>query len=174
MDKEGFVSIDIVTESEELSYHLNKFILNSLEEFHVDKNKSQEISSIKVLESKLDSIVNEMDRVEDEFAVWKEKNIETMNAASMVDDLRFQRKLELLNKMFVETYKSLEFKRINVQFNEQYIRVVNFPTLPIYSKKFNVIVYFAVASILGLVLGSIFVIVIQTLSALNRGLKEIE
>ena len=170
----GLISMNVLTYDRSLSYELNKNLLSSIEEFYSGNMRKKEEASIFIMEDKLSIISASMDSMENIYAQWKERNFQSLTAAALVQEMRFRRSLELYNGMFLETYKTLELKRVNAEFENQYIRVVNFPNLPINSKRYDLIIFLIVSTIAAIIGGMIIVVAYNAIKDLNTKVKSLE
>ena len=96
-----------------------------------------------------------------EYAAYKDANFGVQRAKGLLQEIRLKRNVEILNVMYVEVVKNLELSKFTLLNNKPLLNIIDRPTFPLEMKTLSVKVSFILFSILGAILISFYLIVIQ-------------
>jgi len=124
--------LSVKTKNQELTAKLSEALLKSLVVFFEGMRIEKESKTVKVMENKEDSVFNALKKAEYNLAVWKDENSNRLiKAQGYLEELELMREVEILNVLYGEVVKNLEFARFSLSQKQQLIKVVDYPILPI-------------------------------------------
>lgn len=124
---EGVISLRIESKNKELSTIINKNILDAVivhfNRYSAEKDKK----TYSHLQSRVDSIKNELSKIEMEYAKILDNSMMKTRAIGKIDEYRLKREIEILSIMYSEGVKNIELAKFNVLNNSKIIQILDTP-----------------------------------------------
>ena len=123
-------------------------LINETTNQYIKHNTNQAVSTLDFLQERADSIFNELEIAEEQYADIKDVNERIIKASGRLNELRLLRKVEVLNTMYVELIKNLELSKLTMLKNTPLIYIIDRPILPLQkdNKKVLYIIFITIFS----------------------------
>ena len=106
-------------------------LINETTNQYIKHNTNKAVSTLDFLQERADSIFNELEIAEEQYASIKDVNERIIKASGRLNELRLLRKVEVLNTMFVELVKNLELSKLTMLQNTPLVYIIDRPILPL-------------------------------------------
>ena len=106
-------------------------LINETTNQYIKHNTNQAVATLDFLQERADSIFNELEIAEEQYADIKDVNERIIKASGRLNELRLLRKVEVLNTMYVELVKNLELSKLTMLKNTPLIYIIDRPILPL-------------------------------------------
>lgn len=154
----NIMSIDVTTSNEALSVALAQGMFRALSDYYVNKAIEKQLKTFTVVSAKKDSVLAVLKSTEFQLASFKDSHRGLVMRTDQISELRLQREITALSAMYAEVLKNTEVADFSLKNKMPFIQVIDSPILPIAPTQFSIIRKFALAVILGGLIGSIYVI----------------
>ena len=123
-------------------------LINETTNQYIKHNTNQTVSTLDFLEERADSVFNELEIAEEQYAAIKDVNERIIKASGRLNELQLLRKVEVLNTMYVELVKNLELSKLTMLKNTPLIYIIDRPILPLQkdNKKVLYIIFITIFS----------------------------
>jgi hypothetical protein len=168
--KSGIMSLDAVTQSEELSIQLVKAIYTQLSDFYILSSVNKETQTYEILRQKSDSIKALLSGTEFAAAKFKDKNNALLLNSDQLPSERYARNKALYGMIYGESIKNLEIADFALKTQTPYIQILDEPIPPIKANRYGLFKALFTGLVLGLITSLIFISVRFTIQeALRKG-----
>lgn len=154
----NIMSIDVSTSNEALSMALAQNMFKSLSDYYINKAIEKQLKTYTVVSAKKDSVLAVLKGTEFQLASFKDSHRGLVMRTDQISELRLQREITALSAMYAEVLKNTEVADFSLKNKMPFIQVIDSPILPIAPTQFSLIRKFALAVILGGLIGSIYVV----------------
>ncbi len=160
-DLTGIFSIETTTVSEELSINLANKIYKALSSFYIKQSTDRQKVAHDVMKAKVDSIEDQLSRVNYSIAAQKDKFGSTWSNRSNVALETLQQERMKLVSIYTEAMKNYEISSFTLSSQTPVFQVVDEPLKPIEPKTFNMFKTIIVAVFLSLFIYLFIVLVLK-------------
>tara|TARA_B100000945_G_C20386383_1_gene599941 strand:- start:506 stop:1552 length:1047 start_codon:yes stop_codon:yes gene_type:complete len=117
--------------NEEFAKVFSENLIDQMGEMYISHQTAQANNTLDFLESRADSVFNELQEAELEFARVKDINQRIVKASGRLKELQLMRQVEVLNAMYLEIIKNLELSKITLLQKTPIINIIDSPILPL-------------------------------------------
>jgi uncharacterized protein involved in exopolysaccharide biosynthesis len=147
-----------------LSYDLNHFVLELLNDHLLNHTKSQAGENRRFIQTRLEEVSGDLRKSEDALLAFQMRNQSMTSPPILLELTRLRRNLEINQQIYLELKKQLEMARIEELKESPVIEIIAPPDLPLMpDRRFNLKAW-AVITWLGIMIGAVAALV-----AANRG-----
>ncbi len=171
LSPEGLISVDVTLMDEDLAVAINKKVVQEIESFYMGGMAAKNRRSLMVISNKLDSIDRALGGAEEQYIRYKDANHSMVSARGMVEEMHLRREIEVLNAMRLEAMKSLELNKMNGQFTNSFLRVIDYAKLPADKVKKGMFKYAFIFMIIGLLFSVLYIFISSVLKDLSNQSK---
>lgn len=157
-DKTGILSIEIITEEEELSIELCKVIYEKLSEFYVNKSTEKQRLTVENLKNSEDSIRNELYRLEYQLAQFQDGNKKVKLNKDLLMQQKISREVQLLTILLGEIKKNLSTSEFLLKNATPFFQEIDTPISPLKKTSKSYIKIFIKGFSFGVVIVSFFIL----------------
>ncbi len=172
-NKEKLVLISVSYENHDLALEINKvltlLILEYFERFELD----EDFRTRTILQNKLDSINQELISNENQFARLKDESINTIKSKGLVGLQNQQRKLTILNQMFIEVTTQLEMVNFKILDKTSSFEILDQPYAPLKKNSTSIITYIIGGLIFGFIIGLLISIGFDYIKNIHHKVKDL-
>jgi hypothetical protein len=172
-NKEKLVLISVSYQNHDLALEINKvlttLILDYFERFELD----EDFKTKKILQNKLDSINQELISNENQFARLKDESLNTIKSKGLVGLQNQQRKITILNQMFIEVTTQLEMVNFKILDKTSSFEILDQPFPPLKKNSSSLLFYIIGGTILGFLIGMFISIAIVYIKNLHQRVKDL-
>jgi hypothetical protein len=129
--KASFIDITVKDQSELFSFWMNKLLVEEATRLYVELKVGKMQRSVKVLQSKVDSVQRVLDGTMRSAATGIDQSMGLISNASRVSTVKKQMEAEMLGTLFGELTKNLELTKFTLEREEPTIQIVDAPTMPL-------------------------------------------
>ena len=162
-DDSNIFKISCVSKNEDFAKLLVESITEKLEEYYILFETAKSKNTLDFLTYRSDSILDQLKKAEYKYASYKDANFGVQRAKGLLEEIRLQRDVEILNIMYGEVVKNLEISKFTLLNNKPLINIIDKPKLPLKVNRQSIIFSFIFSSILGGFLISFYLILIYVL-----------
>ena len=132
----GIMSLVVKTTDEELSLKSIAMIYDKLREYYIEKSTEKTESTYKLMQSKSDSLAQELALAESRLAEFVDRNQNIFSAREgSLRRTRLANKVGQLQTMYSEAIKNLEYADFALKSKTPFITVIDTPIPPLYAMK---------------------------------------
>jgi len=135
LSEEGLIGVGLISKNEQFSQKFSKAVIDGVSEYYTSNIVQKERTTVKTLGKKVDSLLHEINQVETAMVQFQDNNRGVLKFSGNVETLRFQRDLELLNRIYAETLSRLEFAKYNLDIKEPLVQIIDQPLMPLERKE---------------------------------------
>jgi hypothetical protein len=132
--KASLIDITIVNPNEKFAFLFNKFLIQEATDLYVELKVGKMKRSVKILQSRVDSVQRELDGTMRSAAVSMDQSLGIVSMAPRVSNTKKQLETQMLGTLFGELTKNLELTKFTLEREEPVIQVVDFPTMPLFKE----------------------------------------
>ena len=123
-------------------------LINETTNQYIKHNTNQTVSTLDFLQERADSVFNELEIAEEQYAAIKDVNERIIKASGRLNEIQLLRKVEVLSTMYVELVKNLELSKLTMLKNTPLIYIIDRPILPLQkdNKKILYIIFITIFS----------------------------
>ena len=129
--KASLIDITIVDPSEKFAFLFNKFLIQEATDLYIELKVGKMRRSVKVLQSRVDSVQRVMDGTMLSAAVSMDQSLGIVSMAPRVSTTKKQMEAQMLGTMFAELTKNLELTKFTLEREEPVIQIVDAPMMPL-------------------------------------------
>ena len=129
--KASLIDITIVDPSENFAFLFNKFLIQEATDLYIELKVGKMRRSVKVLQSRVDSVQRVMDGTMLSAAVSMDQSLGIVSMAPRVSTTKKQMEAQMLGTMFAELTKNLELTKFTLEREEPVIQIVDAPMMPL-------------------------------------------
>jgi hypothetical protein len=154
--KDKFVEIKVGLINPELSILLTNALIINIIEYFKEISINKDLKAETILTLKKDSIREELLIAEQIFADMKDKSYHTVKSKGYLELSRAERKVKILNEIYIESLKQLEMIRFKVLNHKSNIDIVEVSVLPLKNTAMSSLKKSVIFFLLGFLLSTIF------------------
>ncbi len=129
--KASFINITIKHPNEKFAFLFNKFLIQEATDLYIELKVGKMRRSVKVLQSRVDSVQRVMDGTMLSAAVSMDKSLGIVSMAPRVSTTKKQMEAQMLGTLFGELTKNLELTKFTLEREEPVIQIVDAPMMPL-------------------------------------------
>ena len=129
--KASLIDITFVDPSEKFAFFFNKFLIQEATDLYIELKVGKMRRSVKVLQSRVDSVQRVMDGTMLSAAVSMDQSLGIVSMAPRVSTTKKQMEAQMLGTMFAELTKNLELTKFTLEREEPVIQIVDAPMMPL-------------------------------------------
>ena len=129
--KEELISVVVVSGNEELAVVLNNALIDEVVHFFGSITIATDIKTKDLLEVRIDSLKSQLFSVEQRMAELKDHSFQTVKTKGLIDILRVERNLRILNEMYIEATKQHELVNFKILNNSAGLDIIDRPYMPL-------------------------------------------
>jgi len=129
--KASLIDISIVDPSENFAFLFNQFLIKEATDLYIELKVGKMRRSVKVLQSRVDSVQRVMDGTMLSAAVSMDQSLGIVSMAPRVSTTKKQMEAQMLGTMFAELTKNLELTKFTLEREEPVIQIVDAPMMPL-------------------------------------------
>lgn len=156
----SIAKIEVISENQQLSYHLIIKLYEELENYYNYNNKYLLESNYNILKNKEDSIYNLMKNAEMQYAQFNDENKNLIFEQDEIKRTMLQKDIVKYTSMYSEIAKQLEISDITRKSLSANIDLIDKPYFPLLKIKPNILRASLIGIFFGTILGIIFVMII--------------
>ena len=129
--KASLIDITLVDPSENFAFLFNQFLIQEATDLYIELKVGKMRRSVKVLQSRVDSVQRVMDGTMLSAAVSMDQSLGIVSMAPRVSTTKKQMEAQMLGTMFAELTKNLELTKFTLEREEPVIQIVDAPMMPL-------------------------------------------
>ena len=129
--KASLIDITILDPSEKFAFLFNQFLIQEATDLYIELKVGKMRRSVKVLQSRVDSVQRVMDGTMLSAAVSMDQSLGIVSMAPRVSTTKKQMEAQMLGTMFGELTKNLELTKFTLEREEPVIQIVDAPMMPL-------------------------------------------
>ncbi|MDA8956326.1 hypothetical protein N9H19_01740 [Flavobacteriales bacterium] len=157
----NIMSLKVRSENEDFSLKLVESLITKLDRFYISVQTAKSQLNLNFISNRADSVLTELQTAELMYADYKDSNFGVKKSKGFLQELRLQRKVQILNVMYSEIVKNLELSKFTSLNQKPLISIIDNPKLPLKSNLKSKPKYFILFAILGFFLASSFFVLVQ-------------
>lgn len=165
-NKSGVIKVSIKTPSEDFSRWFCNYLIESATEFYLLNKTQRDQERVESLQNRADSVETELMKGEKELTRLQDANTKMVKFQGYLEEIDLKRKVQILNILFVEVTKNLEFAKFNLLSSAPLVQIIDSPVLPLEVEEPNPVFFTLGGLLLGLFSGiglAYFVYFIKTI-----------
>lgn len=157
-DKAKLITVAVSDGNEDIAYAICNTVVKKTIEFFANTTVGTDVKTKENILERIDSIKTELYQSEQQYSNLKDNTFQTVKTKGLIDLLRVERKLKILNEMYIEATKQYEILNFKIANTNTGIQVVDYPRYPLDLVKVSVVNRLIMYSALGFIIGSISII----------------
>ncbi|GBU24530.1 hypothetical protein R83H12_01163 [Fibrobacteria bacterium R8-3-H12] len=133
--KSGVITLSTEFEDPQVSYDMNNFIYNQLNDFLKNKMHFKASENRKFTEERLAEVKESLKEAEENLRRFRQRNRLRMDPSDELEDARFQRDVLLNQEIMIQLQKQYEMAKIDEARDMPVLDVIDTPMKPIYKSK---------------------------------------
>jgi len=129
--KASLIDITIVNPNEKFAFLFNQFLIQEATDLYVELKVGKMKRSVKILQSRVDSVQRELDGTMRSAAVSMDQSLGIVSMTPRVSNTKKQMETQMLGTLFGELTKNLELTKFNLEREEPVIQIVDVPMMPL-------------------------------------------
>lgn len=161
--KLSIISVKVKSEDELFAKLFCENLVKNVTDFYVETKVGKSKYNIKLLESRVDSVKQELDRAMYGRANFADQNTGLIRQSAAVPKLKQEMRVQMLGTMYGELVKNLEFSKLALMREEPLIQIIDRPIFPLQKDKLSnfkgIVTGFLITiflSIIGLIISNTF------------------
>ena len=129
--KASFINITLKHPNEKFAFLFSQFLIQEATDLYIELKVGKMRRSVKVLQSRVDSVQRVMDGTMLSAAVSIDQSLGIISMAPRVSTTKKQMEAQMLGTMFAELTKNLELTKFTLEREEPVIQIVDAPMMPL-------------------------------------------
>ena len=129
--KASFINITLKHPNEKFAFLFSQFLIQEATDLYIELKVGKMRRSVKVLQSRVDSVQRVMDGTMLSAAVSLDQSLGIISMAPRVSTTKKQMEAQMLGTMFAELTKNLELTKFTLEREEPVIQIVDAPMMPL-------------------------------------------
>jgi uncharacterized protein involved in exopolysaccharide biosynthesis len=150
----NIINLSYTSLSQEFAKVFLENLIDQMGKMYIAHQTAKTNKTLDFLKDRADSVFIELERSERAFAKAQDINRRIINATGRLKELQLMRSVEVLNTMYLEIIKNLEFSKMTLLNQTPIINIIDEPILPLTKNKISTILAGLVGGFLGLFLSS--------------------
>ncbi len=134
-DDANIIRLSYLSLNQEFAKYFVEALIEQMSKMYVEHQTAQASNTLDFLQNRADSVFEELEFAELEFAKVKDINQRIVKASGRLKELQLMRKVEVLNAMYLEIVKNLELSKITLLNQTPIIQIIDKPILPLKEEK---------------------------------------
>ena len=130
-DETSIVTIKCSSNDELFSKKLAESLVNEVSEYYIHAQTAQARNTLNFIKNRSDSVLIELKIAELNYARHKDSNYGIYKAEGLIEEIRLQRKVEILTIMYSEIVKNLEISKVSLLNQKPLVNIIDLPILPL-------------------------------------------
>ena len=130
-DETSILTIKCSSNDELFSKKLAETLVNEVSEYYIHAQTAQARNTLNFIKNRSDSVLIELKIAELNYARHKDSNYGIYKAEGLIEEIRLQRKVEILTIMYSEIVKNLEISKVSLLNQKPLVNVIDLPILPL-------------------------------------------
>lgn len=139
----------------DFSYHFADYLAYAASDFYINSQVSTEIESVRLIQTRADSIKTLMEQKEDQLASLTDRSAFTIKSTGLINQGRLLRDLEMLTLEYGEVYAQLELAKFDLRNKTPLVAVVDSPKFATIKEKEQTTLFMIIGFIMGAIFSSI-------------------
>ena len=163
-DETDIIYLSFKSLDERFAKLFSENLIDEMSSMYIEYQTKQSTNTIDFLQNRADSVFNELEKAEEEFARIKDINQRIIKASGRLKELQLMRNVEVLNTMYLELVKNIEVSKLTLLNQTPIIQVIDRPTLPLEDTKLSPVLVFVISFVLSFLI-SVFYFVFRKMIA---------
>ena len=163
-DETDIIYLSFKSLDERFAKLFSENLIDEMSSMYIEYQTKQSTNTIDFLQNRADSVFNELEKAEEEFARVKDINQRIIKASGRLKELQLMRNVEVLNTMYLELVKNIEVSKLTLLNQTPIIQVIDRPTLPLEDTKLSPVLVFVISFVLSFLI-SVFYFVFRRMIA---------
>ena len=163
-DETDIIYLSFKSLDERFAKLFSENLIDEMSSMYIEYQTKQSTNTIDFLQNRADSVFNELEKAEEEFARIKDINQRIIKASGRLKELQLMRNVEVLNTMYLELVKNIEVSKLTLLNQTAIIQVIDRPTLPLEDTKLSPVLVFVISFVLSFLI-SVFYFVFRKMIA---------
>ena len=159
-DETDIIYLSFKSKEEKFSKLFSENLIDEMSSMYIEYQTKQSTNTIDFLQNRADSVFNELEKAEEEFARVKDINQRIIKASGRLKELQLMRSVEVLSTMYLELVKNIEISKLTLLNQTPIIQVIDRPTLPLEDTKLSTFLVFFISFVLSFII-SVFYFVFR-------------
>ena len=159
-DETDIIYLSFESKEEKFAKLFSENLIDEMSSMYIEYQTKQSTNTIDFLQNRADSVFNELEKAEEEFARVKDINQRIIKASGRLKELQLMRSVEVLSTMYLELVKNIEISKLTLLNQTPIIQVIDRPTLPLEDTKFSTFLVFFISFVLSFLI-SVFYFVFR-------------
>ena len=159
-DETDIIYLSFKSKEEKFAKLFSENLIDEMSSMYIEYQTKQSTNTIDFLQNRADSVFNELEKAEEEFARVKDINQRIIKASGRLKELQLMRSVEVLSTMYLELVKNIEISKLTLLNQTPIIHVIDRPTLPLEDTKFSTFLVFFISFVLSFLI-SVFYFVFR-------------
>ena len=151
-DETDIIYLSFISSNEMFSKHFSENLIDEMSRMYIEYQTKQSTNTIDFLQNRSDSVFNELQIAEQDYARIKDINQRIIKASGRLKELQLMRNVEVLNTMYLELVKNIEVSKLTLLNQTPIIQVIDRPILPLEDQKLSSVIVFILTFIVSLLL----------------------
>ncbi|MDC3105085.1 Wzz/FepE/Etk N-terminal domain-containing protein [bacterium] len=157
---EKIIYLSFKSKEEKFAKLFSENLIDEMSSMYIEYQTKQSTNTIDFLQNRADSVFNELEKAEEEFARVKDINQRIIKASGRLKELQLMRSVEVLSTMYLELIKNIEISKLTLLNQTPIIQVIDRPTLPLEDTKLSTFLVFFISFVLSFLI-SVFYFVFR-------------
>ena len=159
-DEPDIIYLSFKSKEEKFAKLFSENLIDEMSSMYIEYQTKQSTNTIDFLQNRADSVFNELEKAEEEFARAKDINQRIIKASGRLKELQLMRSVEVLSTMYLELVKNIEISKLTLLNQTPIIQVIDRPTLPLEDTKLSTFLVFFISFVLSFLI-SVFYFVFR-------------
>ena len=159
-DETDIIYLSFESKEEKFAKLFSENLIDEMSSMYIEYQTKQSTNTIDFLQNRADSVFNELEKAEEEFARVKDINQRIIKASGRLKELQLMRSVEVLSTMYLELIKNIEISKLTLLNQTPIIQVIDRPTLPLEDTKLSTFLVFFISFVLSFLI-SVFYFVFR-------------
>lgn len=157
-DDSNIISVSCQSKSELFAKLLVEELVAEVKEYYTHTQTAKSRHTLDFIQNRADSVLNQLKLAELSYARHKDSNFGVMRAEGLLEELRLQREVEILNVMYGEIIKNLEISKVTLLNQKPLINIIDSPRFPLEVVSLSILKGLILFGFLGTMLASMYVV----------------
>lgn len=155
--KEGIIKVGFASENQPFTKQFIDDLTEAIIAFFTKQSVEKKRISADVMQYKCDSLYSALHYKEQQLAKVIDGTYNIVHMRGQLPEMELQREVRILNVMYSEALKNLEMVKFDLMYDAPVISIIDRPVLPLIKEEPSMMVWSAIGSFLGFMLGLIFI-----------------
>lgn len=158
--KLSIISVKVKSKDELFAKLFCENLVKNVTSFYIETKVGKSIKNIELLEGRVDSVKQELDRAMYGRANFADQNVGLIRQSAAVPKIKQEMRVQMLSTMYAELVKNLEFSKLALMREEPLIQLIDSPILPLEINQLG--------KITGLILGFLIFVIISIFILISK------